>query len=922
MPTTGFFKDIECPYNDSVCERPYCHFRHKKKNQEPQEEPPAAGTSEAPPTYKPTPKSQLANTRSHIPISYVPDVITRKERSNRILSYNPCKFEIKATYKPTPLSILSSANKQDAEKNTEYSPKNHNLEENLRLVKEASENESNDTFEDFSKECDLIDEIINESSETAKEECDKTKKEKESKKPSSSKSKHDKEHASKSKDSKHKNDYKKERHKHKSREKERRSSNESKSKKTSSSRDRKHNGRKKHDSKSKYREKEQSKERKDKEKARSKEKTKHKSDMSKASIVEESNAEENKPVYIPTKINKPFNEEDDYDNIELFDDDIEEECYKIFQEYKPEQKKPSPEPRKAPVAEEVEPYVPTTKKRIAYHNADQNTPKLTHTKPKDVPNAALVMANRFKLARIAQSNNEQKNLIAEIKKQGIKRAAPIESQSTQSKLTKTHETTKPTTDKTGTSSSLVDQIINSRTKTIRINPVQNVSSIQRAKAKIDELARKNALNIVNYKTPSQTISKGSKRQAHVPDVSLSELPDVLHYEKSKLPINVRTRYLTMLAEECVKLYLCKEDAYKRALNEELKVYERCTALNTYRNSGMLAVNRLRKELQEREKSNLGPIESGESPANESNSPFKGKTFYENVLGYVLTEEELVDNGYPREGEIPGKAIAKGCRVVTAFSLEENQRQCARCSKVYLIDRKGFALYPEDCIYHPLKKRTFRGESSYLCCKSNDETGCVTSNTHVSEESADRMLDGYQTTMEPEDDNDPRNYGVYALDCEMCYTTKGLELTRVTIVDSDCKTIYESLVKPLNPIIDYNTRFSGITKEQMDRTSTSILQVQANILHLCNSRTILIGHSLESDLKALKIVHSTVIDTAVLFPHKLGLPHKKALRVLASEYLKKIIQNDVAGHDSAEDALTCMELILYKLKEELKTRNLK
>lgn len=59
---------------------------------------------------------------------------------------------------------------------------------------------------------------------------------------------------------------------------------------------------------------------------------------------------------------------------------------------------------------------------------------------------------------------------------------------------------------------------------------------------------------------------------------------------------------------------------------------------------------------------------------------------------------------------------------------------------------------------------------------------------------------------------------------MCYTTKGLELTRVTIVDTNCKTVYESFVKPLNPIVDYNTRFSGITKEQMDRTSTSILQV--------------------------------------------------------------------------------------------------
>ncbi|KAJ8953185.1 hypothetical protein NQ318_003221 [Aromia moschata] len=87
-----------------------------------------------------------------------------------------------------------------------------------------------------------------------------------------------------------------------------------------------------------------------------------------------------------------------------------------------------------------------------------------------------------------------------------------------------------------------------------------------------------------------------------------------------------------------------------------------------------------------------------------------------------------------------------------------------------------------------------------------------------------------------------------------------------------------------------------------------------------SETILVGHSLESDMKALKIVHGTVIDTSVLFPHKMGLPHKRALRALASEHLRKIIQNDISGHDSAEDAITCMELIKWKLKEELKVRS--
>ena len=47
-----------------------------------------------------------------------------------------------------------------------------------------------------------------------------------------------------------------------------------------------------------------------------------------------------------------------------------------------------------------------------------------------------------------------------------------------------------------------------------------------------------------------------------------------------------------------------------------------------------------------------------------------------------------------------------------------------------------------------------------------------------------------------------------LDCEMCYTTYGIELTRVTVVDEDGTDAYESFVKPDSPILDYDTRYAG------------------------------------------------------------------------------------------------------------------
>lgn len=78
---------------------------------------------------------------------------------------------------------------------------------------------------------------------------------------------------------------------------------------------------------------------------------------------------------------------------------------------------------------------------------------------------------------------------------------------------------------------------------------------------------------------------------------------------------------------------------------------------------------------------------------------------------------------------------------------------------------------------------------------------------------------------------------------------------------------------------------------MAGVTTSLLDVQATLLTMFSDHTILVGHSLESDFKALKLIHNTVVDTSMMFPHKNGPPQKRALRNLCSEYLRKIIQND-------------------------------
>lgn len=90
-------------------------------------------------------------------------------------------------------------------------------------------------------------------------------------------------------------------------------------------------------------------------------------------------------------------------------------------------------------------------------------------------------------------------------------------------------------------------------------------------------------------------------------------------------------------------------------------------------------------------------------------------------------------------------------------------------------------------------------------------------------------------------------------------------------------------------------------------------VQEDFLQLVNKETILVGHSLENDLLALKIRHDLVIDTAILYRHPRGRSYKTALRVLTRKFLSREIQDSGNGHDSVEDARAAMELALLKIK---------
>ncbi|XP_068276768.1 RNA exonuclease 1 homolog isoform X2 [Nyctibius grandis] len=434
-----------------------------------------------------------------------------------------------------------------------------------------------------------------------------------------------------------------------------------------------------------------------------------------------------------------------------------------------------------------------------------------------------------------------------------------------------------------------------------------------------------------------------KRIAHVPSLQSASLqrPVIPTEFGAKVPTNIRQRYLNLFIDECLKFCSSSQEAFDKALSEEKVAYERSTSRNIYLNVAVNTLKKLRslvpnspsstnktsnKKVVSHEAVLGGKLAAKTSfTLNRSGSlraeDLTGAALYRRLKEYLMTEEQLKENGYPMpHPEKPGRAV-----LFTAEekkTLDSSCRICCRCGTEYMVSASGNCIRKEECVHHwgRLRKQRVPGgwETHYSCCSGAvGSPGCQVAKQHV-HDGRKESLDGFVKTFEklPTTDGYP---GIYALDCEMCYTKQGLELTRVTVINSDLKVVYDTFVKPDTKVVDYNTRFSGVTKEDLENTSITLRDVQAVLLNMFSADTILIGHSLESDLFALKLIHGTVVDTAIVFPHRLGLPYKRALRTLMADYLKRIIQDNVEGHDSSEDARACMELMVWKIKEDAKVK---
>lgn len=355
-------------------------------------------------------------------------------------------------------------------------------------------------------------------------------------------------------------------------------------------------------------------------------------------------------------------------------------------------------------------------------------------------------------------------------------------------------------------------------------------------------------------------------------------------------------------------------ASEHALRQEEEVYKKSTKL-TYRNAVISSVAALKRRPIPDSISHpsVGTEQDIATREEQRKSLESLRLTREHLEPLVLSMDDMKKWGYIVE-------IPEG--VGGDRPSEEGQpAKCERCGQQFLVKRKELA---DECTYHWGRQYTkqVNGERMrlYTCCgKPTSESGGCHKGPHVFYETKPEDLHArhpfsYSRPATSGEGAKDTALDVVALDCEMIYTTGGMRVARVSVVDGTGTEVFDKLVRMDDGVyvIDYNTRFSGITPEEHAKAVLPLASIRKSLDAFINSETIMVGHALENDLKTLRMIHHRCVDTAVLFPHRAGAPYRRALRELVKEHLGQIIQAGGAtvGHSSVEDSIATLDLVRW------------
>ncbi|GAA5959380.1 hypothetical protein JCM8115_000093 [Rhodotorula mucilaginosa] len=417
--------------------------------------------------------------------------------------------------------------------------------------------------------------------------------------------------------------------------------------------------------------------------------------------------------------------------------------------------------------------------------------------------------------------------------------------------------------------------------------------------------------------PTAVANSGPPRL--VPPRSLSHTPAVT---RQKMINALYAQFLEIYTPGVLPSSLRQTLASDHALRQEEYLFSRSTKA-TYRNAIISALARLKKRPPARSADEAGTLEDEAERTAALAERERGRLTRKRVEAFVHPVDVLAQFDYVVSvPEGPG-----GDHV----SEEGNTRKCERCLREFVVTSELSQDDREACHYHFGRMVTEKAagvrQRVYSCCPSIGATPCQVG-PHVFKDEKPSVLhsrvafvptSSLRRGLPSSASATPATaVDIVALDCELVYTTAGMSLARVTVLSGSGSVLLDEHVRPPTgvAVVDLNTRFSGVQEGDLDKAVLDVGGVQRALAQFVDAETIFVGHGLENDLKALRLVHTRVIDTAILFPHPNGGTWRHSLRNLTKDVLRKFIQegDPTIGHSAKDDADAALELVRWKVKQ--------
>ncbi|PIA59849.1 hypothetical protein AQUCO_00400609v1 [Aquilegia coerulea] len=158
----------------------------------------------------------------------------------------------------------------------------------------------------------------------------------------------------------------------------------------------------------------------------------------------------------------------------------------------------------------------------------------------------------------------------------------------------------------------------------------------------------------------------------------------------------------------------------------------------------------------------------------------------------------------------------------------------------------------------------------------------------------------------------KSTSIVAVDCEMVLCEDGSEaVVQVCVVDQNMEVKLNELVHPNKAVANYRTEITGISAKDVEGVTCSLVDIQRKMKKLLRHGIILVGHSLNNDLQALKLDHARVVDTSYIFATPAC--RKPSLNDLCKNVLGYEVRKDGSPHNCLDDARAAMKLVLFKLE---------